>query len=255
MDQQNKTIFRLLAFIAVAFLLLPWNNFLSGNKIMQVIGNWIFLVPVVIITLIIGVGIKKLWDKPLIMELVKKQYRRDTALQKEIKVDYKVIVSLIILAMIQFYLCFSTTNKDDGIQFSYFGILFFLSTLRLVPDAANNENMGRLGAIFLTVAFSVFILGLYIFNPTTEILYIIVASYINLAYHLLFANKKQIERNTTRGGCMMLIFILLIVIATIISISSNLFVNFSKDYNMYYFFNGIYFLTASWIEYTAQKQI
>ncbi|MBE9601946.1 hypothetical protein [Pedobacter sp. MC2016-24] len=255
MDQQNKTIFRFLAFIAIVFLLLPANNFLSGNKIIQVIGNWIYLVPVIIIAVIIGVGIKKLLDKHLIMELVKKQYRRDIALQKTIKVDYKVIVSLIILAVIQFYLCFSTMNKGDGVQFSYFGILFFSSTLRLVPDAASNENLGRLGAIFLTVAFSVFIIGLYIFNPTTEILYIIVASYINLAYHLLFADKKQIARNTTRGGCMMLIFILLIVVASLISINSNLFVNFSKDYNTYYFFNGIYFLAAGWIEYTAQKQV
>jgi MFS family permease len=248
LDQQNKAIFKLLAFIIVASL------FLSGNKIMQVTGDWIFLVPVIIIVLIISIGIKKVLDKPLIMELVKKQYHSDIALQKAIKVDYKVIVSLIILAIIQFYLSFSTTDKYDGVQFSYFGILFFTSTLGFVPDAANDRNMGRLGAIFLTIVFSIFILGLYIFNPTTEILYIIVASYINLAYHLLFADGKQIERNTTRGGCMVLIFVLLIVITTIISINSNLFINFSKDYNMYYFFNGIYFLAASWIEYTAQKQ-
>lgn|GEM_PF-2505878 len=250
MDKQNKNIiFNLLAFITLVFLFWP------GNKMVLGIGHWIFLFPVIIIVLVVGTQIKRLQGMPLIPEMIKKQYHKDMALRKAIKVDYKVIIILIILAMIQFYLCFSTREKYDEIQFSYFGILFFTSTLRLVPDAANNENMGKSGSIFLTLVFSVFILGLYVLNPTTEILYIIIASYINLAYHLLFADKKQIERNTTRGGCMMLIFVFLIVIATIISINSNLFTNFSKDYNMYYFFNGIYFLAASWIEYTAQKQV
>ena len=114
-----------------------------------------------------------------------------------------------------------------------------------MPEAVNDKKKGKLGAILITVIFSALIIGLYLLNPLTEIFYIVIFAYLNIIYHLVFANQKEIEKNAISGGCMLLLFILVIIFTIFLAINSSTFQNFADEYNMYYFFNGLYFLAMA----------
>ncbi|TDG35170.1 hypothetical protein EZJ43_14815 [Pedobacter changchengzhani] len=194
-------------------------------------------------------------ENPDIFEQIKTKYKADMALRKALPVNYLPIFILIGVAIFQFYLCATEWQVNEKIEYTYFAILFFTCTLTLIPEAVSDKKMGKSAAILITVIFSLIISGLYTINPIPKIFYIVIFAYLNVIYHLIFANQKQIEKNTTSGGCMLLLFILVIAIASILAFNSSMFRVFANKYNMYYFFNGLYFIAMSWINYNTQKHV
>lgn len=63
-------------------------------------------------------------NKANLADTISQRYQQDMAARKNINVDLKPIIVLLILALLQFYFCYSKSKDYDKIQYTYFGILF-----------------------------------------------------------------------------------------------------------------------------------
>lgn len=241
--------YRILLIVFINLIIIGYQVF--EKKISWDFGLMFFLI-LTAISILIFSFIQILKENSALLKPIKRRYELDMAKRRAIIVNYNSIAIAILMAIGQFYLCATSTEDVDVISYSYFGILFCSNFLRMIPESFRNQNTSY-GGIFLIILFSIIIFGLYYINQRHEILYIIIASYSGLIYHIFHANDMQIKRNSQYGGCMVLAFFIVIIISVIEMKQASFYV--MSRYNLYYFFNGLYFLVSAGIDYNSQKMI